>query len=450
LKKALLPLLFALLVSLLLSCLPILAASPAVTLAGSSALRAGDTLTVTLSLSGTGLCAMEGEITYDPAKLTYQSCSVLAGGWSFDEDASSGSVRLLGIDDKMTAPVNAPTRMVSLTFRVSADLAPGTSVKVTASELSATDGEGDFYPDSAVYQTALLPPRSSDASLSGLSAAQTSLTPAFAPDVTEYTAVPVPFAVSSLSLTYQTSDDGAEVSVSGNELTVGENEILLTVTAEDGSKRVYRIRVEREQDPNYQPSSDATLKELSLSVGTLSPAFSPATRAYLVTLPFEVEQITVSGAPSDPKAPGCKVQSLPLAVGVNIMYVVSLAEDGSNCTYTLYLLRMPAFEGTPPTVLPGQIGGEETSGDTDEPSTTPPSTSRPDSAPVTEDESQGGALTDPSETTPTDQTKRQPLLARLTEKSVLIALLITAAVMLGIGLVIGILLARPKRYSYRR
>ena len=91
---------------------------------------------------------------------------------------------------------------------------------------------------------------SSDATLAelGLSyeGAAIDISPDFNPDVTAYTAV-VPFYVDAVEVTAEANDPAAAVEGAGPAiLAIGENEIIVEVTAESGDSMVYTITVTRE------------------------------------------------------------------------------------------------------------------------------------------------------------------------------------------------------------
>ena len=92
---------------------------------------------------------------------------------------------------------------------------------------------------------------SSDATLSSLKIAQAALSPEFSSNQMTYTAT-VPYEVERVALTAQTTFPGATKVIRGtSDLEVGENIITVTVTAEDGTVREYRITLVRQamQEP---------------------------------------------------------------------------------------------------------------------------------------------------------------------------------------------------------
>ena len=153
------------------------------------------------------------------------------------------------------------------------DLADGTvagTLTVGASPLSITEVSGSFYVSningdslSKITRTTL----SSDASLSGLSVSEGSLSTVFASGTTSY-AVGVGNGVSSVSFTPTVTDAGASVTVDGVAvgsgvasaavaLAVGANVVDVVVTAEDGSTRTYTVTVTRASASSPEPSLPA-------------------------------------------------------------------------------------------------------------------------------------------------------------------------------------------------
>ncbi|MCH1942800.1 cadherin-like beta sandwich domain-containing protein [Holdemania massiliensis] len=182
--------------------------------------------------------------------------------------------------------------------------------------------------------------KSTDATLKSLSINEGTLSPEFSKDTMSYTAT-VENSVSQLTISAEPTDTRATVTGSGvHNLTVGTNTIEVGVTAEDGTtKKTYTIVVTR-QAPK---STDATLKSLSISEGTLSPEFSKDTMSYTATVDNRVSQLTVSAESTDTKATvtGSRVHNL--TVGTNTIEVGVTAEDGTTKkTYTIVVTRQEA------------------------------------------------------------------------------------------------------------
>jgi len=100
-------------------------------------------------------------------------------------------------------------------------------------------------------------------------------------------------------------------------------------------------------------STDATLSNLALSSGTLSPTFASGTTSYTASVTNGVSSITVTPTTTDSTATvtingtavisGSASSSIPLAIGSNSISVVVTAQDGSTTrTYTVTVTRAAA------------------------------------------------------------------------------------------------------------
>ena len=89
-----------------------------------------------------------------------------------------------------------------------------------------------------------------------------------------------------------------------------------------------------------QHSKDNSLKSLTISPGTLSPAFSPSNTKYTATVANSTKKITVSATPNHSAAKVTSVTGADnLSVGKNDIKVLVQAEDGSTATYTITVTR---------------------------------------------------------------------------------------------------------------
>ena len=103
-------------------------------------------------------------------------------------------------------------------------------------------------------------------------------------------------------------------------------------------------------------STDATLSALSLSAGTLKPAFAAGTISYTAEVPNSVSSVTVTATKSHPDATAPVIKlggtvdadgAVALAVGANVITVEVTAEDGATTeTYTVTVTRAAAAEST--------------------------------------------------------------------------------------------------------
>lgn len=340
--------LFKLLLTLVLivaALLPQRAEAASSSLSGDSTVQAGSTVTLTLSISGSNVMGIEATLEYDSNTLEFTNYDQKISGWTMDYN--SNHFLLYGVSN----PINSSTGVLTVTFRVKSGLASGTTLTAGFKNIAVSDGSKDETVSGASWTGSVATPPSSNCDLSSLTCSNATLSPAFNKSTTNYTAT-VPYAVESLNLSYKAADGSARVSVSGNTLVVGSNTITVTCTAATGAKKNYTITVTREQDPNYKPSTDALLKELTLDVGYLSPTFSGAVTEYVAYVPYETRSATLSGAAKDEKALKVTEATMQLSQeGDNVMTVTCTAEDGTTSkTYTVHVYRMPKYEGIIPTM----------------------------------------------------------------------------------------------------
>ncbi len=206
-------------------------------------------------------------------------------------------------------------------------------------------------------------PLSDDASLSSLALAAHSLSPAFAAELTSYTAdldadvetITLSAAATHSAATVAITPVDADTNAEGHQLSlaVGDNSVTVTVTAEDGaSTRTYTLTLTRAAPP----SDDASLSSLDVvdsddGVALLTPAFDPATLSYATQVGADIEQVSVTATPADdgatvqiapadadPDSDGHQVdvaEGAPAAVTVTVT-----AEDGATTrVYALSVLR---------------------------------------------------------------------------------------------------------------
>ena len=202
-----------------------------------------------------------------------------------------------------------------------------------------------------------------DATLKALSvsdgANNVPLTPAFDSGTVSYTAS-VEHGVSSVTVTPTVNETHATVTVDGTavdsgtessavSLTAGEaNDIEVVVSAEDTSvTKTYTVSVTR------AASSDATLSALTISDGTLTPAFDSDTVGYTASVANSVASVTVTPTVNDSNAAvavngsavdsGTASQAISLTAGqATAVNVVVTAQDGvTTKTYTIAVTRSP-------------------------------------------------------------------------------------------------------------
>lgn len=267
-----------------------------------------------------------------------------------------------------------------LTFDPKTGIISGTPV-IPFTKKTDTITAFNAYGYSSKIITISYQPPSTIATLSNLVPSAGTLIPTFASTTTSYT-VAVSNATTSISLTPTTTDSTATVTVNGIAvpsgtasalipLAIGPNTIMTVVTAQDGiTKESYTVIVTR-----AALSAIATLSNLTISSGTLTPAFASGTTNYSASEPNSVMGITETPTFSDPYATitvnGTKVTggtasgNIPLVVGPNTITTIVTAQDGvTTDTYTLVVTRAPSSDAalTDITVSQGKLTPSFSSG----------------------------------------------------------------------------------------
>jgi len=322
---------------LLLAVVPVqtaLAASATITLtAETEEIHAGDTVEVKLTISADATIGdFEAFLSYDDTIFEfYSAASCITGGAGF-----------LKVSDIGASP-SAQERTYRIYFKALTQgecevalydrpivycYTDGTEMSVTGvnkifNVLPSTSASGNNYL-SALYLVD--------------SNSTVTLTPAFTPENTNYYAA-VDYASKMVIVSAIAEDSMANVEVAGgHDLNKGNNEVLITVTAEDGSRKVYTIYVyrsefEKEPDPVI---TQAPAPEIALTPGI---TFETTEEQVLVT---EYHTYTICEKPSEFVLPDGYVQTTLM---INEIQVPAYARQGENPEeFLLLVLKNDAGE----------------------------------------------------------------------------------------------------------
>jgi tRNA threonylcarbamoyladenosine modification (KEOPS) complex Pcc1 subunit len=194
--------------------------------------------------------------------------------------------------------------------------------------------------------------------LSGLDISTGTLSQLFDQNIIAFN-VQVAYSISTITVTPTAADESSAITVNGQsvtsgtasqpiDLSLGQNSIIIIVTAKDSTtSKTYTIVVTRLVDVSH----NANLAGLSLSTGTLSPAFSSSTINYSAEVASETSSITVIPIAEDSSSSimingqsitsGNESQSIDLTVGQNTITVIVTAQDSSTLkTYTVVVTRV--------------------------------------------------------------------------------------------------------------
>jgi hypothetical protein len=92
-------------------------------------------------------------------------------------------------------------------------------------------------------------------------------------------------------------------------------------------------------------SGDATLAALSVSAGTLTPAFAPGTTRYTASVSSNVSSVVLAATAADAKAAVTGGGEKSLTEGRNTFTITVAAEDGSTLDYTVIVTRAASASG---------------------------------------------------------------------------------------------------------
>ena len=263
---------------------------------------------------------------------------------AFNKNTTSYSLTVPNDVSSVTVNATKESAKATLTGTGNKNLSVGAnniSVVVTAE-----NGNKRTYTITVTRQSAIQ--KSSDNSLKDLSVPGYTLSPAFSKDNLDYT-LKVPNDATKIDVKAITNNEKSSVKVVGNtDLKVGENVVTVEVTAEDGSKKTYKITVTREEEKKNEPvlDSDATLSKLNVGGYILSPAFNKNKFSYSITVPSNVDNLTVQAIASSSKAKVTISGNSNLKPGMNYITVTVTAENGNKNTYTVNVTKKKASTST--------------------------------------------------------------------------------------------------------
>lgn len=139
-------------------------------------------------------------------------------------------------------------------------------------------------------------------------------------------------------------DSNASVSVVLPNPVLDQSQVVINVTSPKGSVNTYTIRI------NKTLNNTALLESLGLKEASLSPQFNEHESHYYVTIPHELDAVSVEAVAKDngtytlsssATVNGDRIENLQ--VGNNTIEVVVEAENGSSFTYKIFVNRsLPA------------------------------------------------------------------------------------------------------------
>ncbi len=288
--------------------------------------------------------------------------------WLVSTDSGRWILRYAGDGDGQTLP--------PLRFQIE-NLSPGTALWVQLCDVVITAGSEQHSIAAVRWEGTVSRVLNEDNALAALAVAEGTISPEFAPRILNYT-LQVPYEVVAVTVTAQTRDPLASYAVSDTALAPGgSTDIRITVTAENGTQRVYILsvtRLEQTEPPTEPPTEPAITGEpTTLPVTAVTTAATYATEAEstqdtaaVTTAPVQVSTAVTEpvGGTQDTQADTASVQTaVPTQTAVSTQpaqTAVSTLPSQSAVTEAPTQSQLPETLPTEPTVVSTQVAIKDT------------------------------------------------------------------------------------------
>lgn len=213
-----------------------------------STVAPGESFSVTVSVSSDEAGAIYLSATNGTLSQTYIDLMSQASVTVNCVAGSSGTVSISAsgtVANYTTETEGTQSASRSVTISQPTPTTPPSSNTGSGSNSSGSSGNNSGSSNNNTRPTETTPRESSNSRLASLEITEGVISPEFNSDVTEY-AISVPNDITVLNISAVAEDSAAEVEIVGNEeLKIGENNIQIIVTAEDGSTTTYNILATR-------------------------------------------------------------------------------------------------------------------------------------------------------------------------------------------------------------
>ncbi len=173
--------------------------------------------------------------------------------------------------------------------------------------------------------------------LSSLSVSEGTLNPAFNKNTTSYTVTNV--SSSTINISAKAEASSASVTGTGEKtLKYGTNDFTITVTAENGIKKTYSIKVYRSDNRD----KTNTLSSLSIDGFSISPKFDKNTTNYTLKVKKDVTSIKINASLESSKSSFVKnygPRTVNLDLGENTILIQVISEAEGIKKYTIKVTR---------------------------------------------------------------------------------------------------------------
>jgi hypothetical protein len=243
---------------------------------GSGSCDIGDEVSISVSASSSvDIYMCDIWLNYDSSILQPVSGYSAGGG---------GSIRLLSTDS------------TSFTVKFKAINSGTSSISVSTSNTIVSSETDDYMTVNAGTGSVTVKAPvsySTDNTLSSLEISPGVLSPAFSPNVTSYTTT-VGADCSQLVVSAVTNDSSASVSVKGTRMDPGSNTTTITVTAQDGSKKVYTIYTTKDTESTTEKATEKQTTEVGTAAETPSVDETKSRKATVDGIDYNILDVSES------------------------------------------------------------------------------------------------------------------------------------------------------------
>ena len=270
-------------------------------------------------------------LSYDSSRLDFKS----KDEHGVSSVSQANPINIVKLDGSNT--INSDSTVATIVFTAKAN--PGDANLSLSSASCKTIGNKDCdAPKSSMVKIAAL---SSDANLSSLKIPNATISPKFDKNVTDYTTTIQD--ITEVTVNAISSDPNSKISISDNykNLQKGDNEIKITVTAEDGkTSKTYKIKVTLKMTPTDEELLKANSNLDNIKIKGFNLDFAKELKKYTLIVPYKITKLDIDADAENPKSIVQIEGNKNFKVGRNIVKINVTSEDEQNkSTYTINVTR---------------------------------------------------------------------------------------------------------------
>ena len=273
----------------------------------------------------------EISLGYDATKLEYK--------------ASSSDIAIVNPSNPIVitsskGTISSDMTIATLAFSVKGNAKAG-DANLTLSSSDAVTISGKKVTATNTSSMVKVAALSNDATLSSLKIPNTTLNPKFNKETYEYTTSITD--ITELTVNANATDSNSKIMISENykALVKGENEIKISVTAEDGvTTKTYIVKVTLKLTPTEEEIVKANADLKTLVVEKFDIEYTKELKKYTLSVPYETKKVSILAEAENPNALVQLEGTTDLKVGRNTIKVVVTSEDKQNInTYVITITR---------------------------------------------------------------------------------------------------------------